>query len=277
MQQLTSSQQLSAFVRGGDVGLVPTMGSLHAGHASLIERAKQENECVIVSIFVNPLQFNKTDDLRKYPQTTIADIELLEKLNVDAVYLPKYADIYPEGDEVQRLSAGVVGESFEGAARPGHFDGMLTVVHRLLQQVNPSHAYFGEKDAQQLCLARQMVDDLEMPVKIIGCDLIRDADGLALSSRNVHLSNAARNNALRLYQALTRAAEDFAEGERQAQNLLSTIHGMLNGADIKVAYCAVVNDKTFAELNDEVDCGSRVIIAAEVGGVHLLDNMLLVS
>ena len=277
MQQLTSSQHLSAFVRGGDVGLVPTMGSLHAGHASLIERAKQENECVIVSIFVNPLQFNKTDDLRKYPQTTIADIELLEKLNVDAVYLPKYADIYPEGDEVQRLSAGIVGESFEGAARPGHFDGMLTVVHRLLQQVNPSHAYFGEKDAQQLCLVRQMVDDLEMPVKIIGCDLIRDVDGLALSSRNVHLSNAARTNALRLYQALTRAAEDFAEGERQVQNLLSTIHRMLNGADIKVAYCAVVNDRTFAELNDEVDCGSRVIIAAEVGGVHLLDNMLLVS
>ena len=277
MQQLTSSQQLSAFVRGGDVGLVPTMGSLHAGHASLIERAKQENECVIVSVFVNPLQFNKTDDLRKYPQTIAADIELLEKLNVDAVYLPTYADIYPEGDEVQRLSAGIVGESFEGAARPGHFDGMLTVVHRLLQQVNPSHAYFGEKDAQQLCLARQMVDDLDMPVKIIGCDLIRDADGLALSSRNVHLSNAARNNALRLYQALTRASEDFSKGERQAKNILSMIHEMLNGTDIKIAYCAVVNDKTFAELNDEVDSGSRVIIAAEVGGVHLLDNMLLGS
>ena len=277
MQQLTSSQQLSAFVRGVDVGLVPTMGALHAGHASLIKRAKQENECVIVSIFVNPLQFNKTADLRKYPQTLVADIALLEKLNVDAVYLPEYADIYPEGDEVQQLSAGSVGESFEGAGRPGHFDGMLTVVHRLLQQVNPSHAYFGEKDAQQLCLARLMVDKLGMPVKVVGCDLIRDVDGLALSSRNVHLSNAARNDALRLYQALTRASEDFAEGERQAQNLLSTIRGILNGADIKVAYCAVVNDKTFAELNDDVDCGSRVIIAAEVGGVHLLDTMLLVS
>jgi len=277
MQQLTSSQQLSAFVRGGDVGLVPTMGALHAGHASLIKRAKQENECVIVSVFVNPLQFNKTADLRKYPQTLVADIALLEKLNVDAVYLPEYADIYPEGDEVQQLSAGSVGESFEGAARPGHFDGMLTVVHRLLQQVNPSHAYFGEKDAQQLCLARLMVDKLGMPVKVVGCDLIRDIDGLALSSRNIHLSNTARNDALRLYQALTRASEDFAAGERQAQNLLSTIHGILDGADIKVAYCAVVNDKTFAELNDEVDSGSRVIIAAEVGGVHLLDNMLLVS
>ena len=277
MQQLTSSQQLSAFVRGGDVGLVPTMGSLHAGHASLIERAKQENECVIVSVFVNPLQFNKAADLRKYPQTLVADIALLEKLNVDAVYLPEYADIYPEGDEVQQLSAGSVGESFEGAARPGHFDGMLTVVHRLLQQVNPSHVYFGEKDAQQLCLARLMVDKLGMPVKVVGCDLIRDIDGLALSSRNIHLSNTARNDALRLYQALTRASEDFAAGERQAQNLLSTIHGILDGADIKVAYCAVVNDKTFAELNDEVDSGSRVIIAAEVGGVHLLDNMLLVS
>ena len=277
MQQLTSSQQLSAFVRGGDVGLVPTMGALHAGHASLIKRAKQENECVIVSVFVNPLQFNKRADLRKYPQTLVADIELLEKLNVDAVYLPQYADIYPEGNEVQQLSAGSVGDSFEGAARPGHFDGMLTVVHRLLQQVNPSHAYFGEKDAQQLCLARLMVDKLEMPVKVVGCDLIRDVDGLALSSRNVHLSNAARNDALRLSQALTRASEDFAAGERQSQNLLNTIHGILNGADIKVAYCAVVNDKTFAELNAEVDCGSRVIIAAEVGGVHLLDNMSLVS
>ncbi|MCX8266493.1 MAG: pantoate--beta-alanine ligase, partial [Planctomycetota bacterium] len=188
MQQLTSSQQLSAFVRGSDVGLVPTMGALHAGHASLVECAKQENACVIVSIFINPLQFNKADDLRKYPQTLVADIALLEKLNVDAVYLPQYVDIYPEGNEVQQLSAGSAGDSFEGAARPGHFDGMLTVVHRLLQQVSPSHVYFGEKDAQQLCLARLMVDKFEMPVKVVGCDLIRDADGLALSSRNVHLS-----------------------------------------------------------------------------------------
>ena len=277
MQQLTSSQQLSAFARGSDVGLVPTMGALHAGHASLVERAKQENGCVIVSIFVNPLQFNKADDLRKYPQTLVADIALLEKLNVDAVYLPQYADVYPEGDDVQQLSAGSAGDRFEGAARPGHFDGMLTVVHRLLQQVSPSHVYFGEKDAQQLCLARLMVEKLEMPVKVVGCDLIRDADGLAFSSRNVHLSDAARNDALRLHQALIRASEDFAAGERQAQNLLNTIHEVLNGGDIKIAYCAVVNDKTFAELNAEVDCGSRVIIAAEVGGVHLLDNMSLVS
>ncbi|MBC8370131.1 MAG: pantoate--beta-alanine ligase [Planctomycetes bacterium] len=277
MQQLTSSQQLSAFSRGSDVGLVPTMGALHAGHASLVERAKQENGCVIVSIFVNPLQFNKADDLRKYPQTLVADIALLEKLNVDAVYLPQYADVYPEGNDVQQLSAGSAGDSFEGAARPGHFDGMLTVVHRLLQQVSPSHVYFGEKDAQQLCLARLMVEKLEMPVKVVGCDLIRDADGLAFSSRNVHLSDAARNDALRLHQALIRASEDFAAGERQAQNLLNTIHEVLNGGDIKIAYCAVVNDKTFAELNAEVDCGSRVIIAAEVGGVHLLDNMSLVS
>jgi pantoate--beta-alanine ligase len=277
MQQLTSSQQLSAFARGSDVGLVPTMGALHAGHASLVERAKQENGCVIVSIFVNPLQFNKADDLRKYPQSLAADIALLEKLNVDAVYLPQYADVYPEGNDVQQLSAGSAGDSFEGAARPGHFDGMLTVVHRLLQQVSPSHVYFGEKDAQQLCLARLMVEKLEMPVKVVGCDLIRDADGLAFSSRNVHLSDAARNDALRLHQALIRASEDFAAGERQAQNLLNTIHEVLNGGDIKIAYCAVVNDKTFAELNAEVDCGSRVIIAAEVGGVHLLDNMSLVS
>ena len=277
MQQLTSSQQLSAFARGSDVGLVPTMGALHAGHASLVERAKQENGCVIVSIFVNPLQFNKADDLRKYPQTLVADIALLEKLNVDAVYLPQYADVYPEGNDVQQLSAGSAGDRFEGAARPGHFDGMLTVVHRLLQQVSPSHVYFGEKDAQQLCLARLMVEKLEMPVKVVGCDLIRDADGLAFSSRNVHLSDAARNDALRLHQALIRASEDFAAGERQAQNLLNTIHEVLNGGDIKIAYCAVVNDKTFAELNAEVDCGSRVIIAAEVGGVHLLDNMSLVS
>ena len=277
MQQLTSSQQLSAFARGSDVGLVPTMGALHAGHASLVERAKQENGCVIVSIFVNPLQFNKADDLRKYPQTLVADIALLEKLNVDAVYLPQYADVYPEGNDVQQLSAGSAGDSFEGAARPGHFDGMLTVVHRLLQQVSPSHVYFGEKDAQQLCLARLMVEKLEMPVKVVGCDLIRDADGLAFSIRNVHVSDAARNDALRLHQALIRASEDFAAGERQAQNLLNTIHEVLNGGDIKIAYCAVVNDKTFAELNAEVDCGSRVIIAAEVGGVHLLDNMSLVS
>ena len=253
MQQLTSSQQLSAFARGSDVGLVPTMGALHAGHASLVERAKQENGCVIVSIFVNPLQFNKADDLRKYPQTLVADIALLEKLNVDAVYLPQYADVYPEGDDVQQLSAGSAGDSFEGAARPGHFDGMLTVVHRLLQQVSPSHVYFGEKDAQQLCLARLMVEKLEMPVKVVGCDLIRDADGLAFSSRNVHLSDAARNDALRLHQALIRASEDFAAGERQAQNLLNTIHEVLNGGDIKIAYCAVVNDKTFAELNTEVE------------------------
>ena len=275
--KLELTRFLSSEKKVKSIGFVPTMGALHAGHASLVERAKQENGCVIVSIFVNPLQFNKADDLRKYPQTLVADIALLEKLNVDAVYLPQYADVYPEGNDVQQLSAGSAGDSFEGAARPGHFDGMLTVVHRLLQQVSPSHVYFGEKDAQQLCLARLMVEKLEMPVKVVGCDLIRDADGLAFSSRNVHLSDAARNDALRLHQALIRASEDFAAGERQAQNLLNTIHEVLNGGDIKIAYCAVVNDKTFAELNAEVDCGSRVIIAAEVGGVHLLDNMSLVS
>ncbi|HIA38447.1 MAG TPA: pantoate--beta-alanine ligase [Planctomycetes bacterium] len=277
MQQLTSSQQLAEFSRGVDVGFIPTMGALHAGHVSLVECAKQNNPCVIASIYVNPLQFGQEIDLKTYPQTIDADLRLLTDLGVDAVYMPQYTDIYPEGDEVKQLSAGVNGLSFEGAARPGHFDGMLTVVYRLLQQVMPSHAYFGEKDAQQLCLVRQMVSELNLPVEIVGCTLVRDADGLALSSRNLRLSDTARTKALLLSSALQCAANSFRQGERDVQQLTVEMNEVLRDPQLKIAYCAIVNEKTFAELKEQVDVPSRVIIAAEVGGVHLLDNLLLVS
>ncbi|MBT3711385.1 MAG: adenylyltransferase/cytidyltransferase family protein, partial [Gammaproteobacteria bacterium] len=157
MLQLKSKQQLSEFLRGDNVGFVPTMGALHVGHVSLIKQATAANDCVIVSIFVNPLQFDNSSDLQKYPNTLPNDINVLLELGVDAVYLPQYADLYPEGDNVKQIVAGPAAQFFEGEARPGHFDGMLTVVHRLLKQVNPSHAYFGEKDAQQLCLVKQLV------------------------------------------------------------------------------------------------------------------------
>ncbi|MFT7516650.1 MAG: pantoate--beta-alanine ligase [Myxococcota bacterium] len=277
MQQLKSNQQLSDFARSTDVGLIPTMGALHSGHSSLIKCAREKNQCVIVSIFVNPLQFNNSDDLTNYPRTLDTDLALLEQLGVDAVYLPEYADIYPANDLSPQVSGGEAAKNFEGAARPGHFDGMLAVVYRLLKQVNPSHAYFGEKDAQQLCLVSNMVIEYQLDVEIVACAIVRDADGLALSSRNALLSATARNPALLLSKSLIQAHRLHQAGENDVKDLLAAMMQTLAVPEVDIRYCAIVDDVTFVERENAVKHPSRAIIAAVVDGVHLLDNVLLTS
>ncbi|MBC8370350.1 MAG: pantoate--beta-alanine ligase [Planctomycetes bacterium] len=275
MLQLKSRQQLNDFLPTENVGFVPTMGALHEGHSSLIRRARQENSCVIVSIFVNPLQFNDVDDLAKYPQSMVDDINLLTKLKVDAVYLPRFADIYPEGKDIQMLSGGAASLTFEGEARPGHFDGMLTVVQRLISQVRPQRAYFGEKDAQQLCLVRKLFLENDLKCEIVACAIVRDDKGLALSSRNARLSNSARCHALALSKALAAAQTSYNGGEKHVASILGAMQKHLSHPEIKVVYSAIVDDQSFVELKSVVNAPSRVIIAAVIDGVHLLDNVLL--
>ncbi|MGI9198119.1 MAG: pantoate--beta-alanine ligase [Candidatus Nanopelagicaceae bacterium] len=236
-------------------GFVPTMGALHAGHAALIKTARKESDQVVVSVFVNPLQFNDPEDLKKYPRTPEADREIAMAAGATEVWFPKYEEIYPESPEL--IEAGPVGEFFEGASRPGHFTGMLTVVKRLFDLVNPDFAVFGEKDFQQLFLIKEMVKKFELPIEIISHPIVREADGLAMSSRNVRLSAEDRKKALVVYKALM-------AGRDQLRNVLDSEPAW------HTDYAAVINQDNFKE---EMAPKQRAIVAGWIGGVRLIDNM----
>src|SRR3989442_6853823 len=215
---------------GDSVGLVPTMGALHAGHRSLIQRARSERDRVVVSIFVNPLQFGPGEDLDTYPRDEAADLAVTERDGVDLVWAPSVEEVYPPGVDLPLPDPGPVGQTFEGAARPGHFEGMLKVVHRLFDLTGPSAAYFGEKDAQQLFLVRRMaVAEPGLGVTIVACPTVREASGLALSSRNAHLAPEERQQASCLFLALTEAAEHARAGERDAQVLVALMAREIGG------------------------------------------------
>ncbi|MDP6962815.1 MAG: pantoate--beta-alanine ligase, partial [Planctomycetota bacterium] len=188
---------------------------------------------------------------------------------------PRHRDIYPEDEQLQIMKAGAAAQNFEGAVRPGHFDGMLTVVHRLFNQVQPSHAFFGEKDAQQLCLVKQLVVDFDLPLEVVGCPLVRDKDGLALSSRNQRLSIGGRQRALAISRALNQCQADFAAGERRASTLIKGMTGLMQASQLDLQYCAIVDDCSFSEIDGDITSSSRAIIAAEVDSVHLIDNQSL--
>ena len=194
---------------GKKIGFAPTMGALHLGHISLYETAKKENDEIISSIFVNPTQFNNPDDFEKYPQTLENDLKLLEKAGVDAVYVPKAIDIYPEGLKSKHYDFDGLDNEMEGKYRPGHFDGVGTVVEELLRQAQPHNAYFGEKDYQQLAIIKKMVEKTKLPVKIHGVPTLREEDGLAMSSRNVRLTETQRKEATIIYETLTKVKEWF--------------------------------------------------------------------
>ena len=238
--------------------LVPTMGALHAGHQSLIKLAKSKSENVLVSIFVNPLQFENKDDLINYPKSLERDLELAEAAGATAVFAPSESIIYP-GD-IEKISAGPIGELYEGAARPGHFSGVLTVVKRLFDLVKPKAAVFGEKDFQQLFLIKQMVQQLALPIEIISGPTIRDLDQVAVSSRNVKLNESGRNASLVIPQALKMATVE------QMKKVLATESGF------KVDYLEVIDERTFMPAAADT-INKRVIIAGWVNQVRLLDNM----
>jgi pantoate--beta-alanine ligase len=250
------------------------MGALHKGHISLLEHAAAKGGQVIVSIFVNPLQFERPEDLEIYPRTLEQDLTLLEEIGVAAVYMPEVAEMYPEGHQVG-IDPGPAAFRLEGAARPGHFAGMLTVVHKLFQHCRPDVAWFGEKDAQQLFLVKRMVMDLELPVEVQGCPTFREADGLAYSSRNVHLSAANRKEALVLWKSLQAAHAAFADGERDPRRIEGRMLERFEGSAAELAYAQVVSDFDFDLPTPQTRGAWRAVVGARLDGVHLLDNLLL--
>lgn len=257
------------------VGLVPTMGALHEGHASLIRRAREEAARVIVTIFVNPAQFGPGEDLATYPRDEDRDLEICRRLGVDAVWAPSEDEVYPAGVRLAEPDPGPVGEMFEGEARPGHFRGVLKVVRRLFHVTGPCRAYFGEKDAQQLFLVRRMVDDEELPVTIVACPTVREPDGLAVSSRNVRLGAEEREQAGCLFLALSEAAALARGGEREAAIVVAAMAREIGATPLaRLDYAAVVDDATFEPVT-RLGGPARAIVAARFPSARLIDNLRL--
>lgn len=253
------------------VGFVPTMGALHEGHISLIKKAKEQNEIVVVSIFVNPTQFLKGEDLEKYPRKDEADKKICELSGVDLLFFPQASDIYGE-DEASIVAPKVRGFVLEGASRPGHFNGVLTVVMKLLNIVNPTRAYFGKKDAQQLNLISLMVKQFFMSVEIVPLDTKREKDGLALSSRNVYLSQKEREDALKIPSSLRVATTMVTKGILDSREIIRSMREILE--PLEIFYVEIVN-RDFNPISS-VELGNTIILAeVRVGGTRLLDNIWL--
>ena len=260
---------------GSRVGFVATMGALHAGHRSLVRRARADRDRVVTSIFVNPLQFGTNEDLDHYPRTEEADLAELERESVDAVWIPPLEEVFPPGVTLVEPDPGPVGATLEGAARAGHFAGVLTVVHRLFEVVGPCASYFGEKDAQQLFLVRRMVGELDLPIEIVPCPTVREPDGLACSSRNLSLSGEEREQAACLFLALTEAAERARNGEQDARVLVAVMAREIGGTALaSLDYAAVVDEASFEPV-ERVEGPSRALVAARFPGARLIDNVLL--
>jgi pantoate--beta-alanine ligase len=255
------------------IGLVPTMGSLHSGHASLIERAVRENDVAVVSIFVNPTQFGPREDFAAYPRNEDADVALCDRLGVAMIFAPSLGEMYPEGDST-RVQPGPIADRLEGAARPGHFVGVATVVAKLFAIVRPNVAYFGQKDFQQLRVIQTMTRDLRLGIRILGCPIVREPDGLAMSSRNAYLSPEERRAAAALSRGLFAARDDWAQGERDPARLCERVRTMAAAPGLDLEYVAVSDPFT---LDDVVGPASRAVIslAARVGRTRLIDNVLL--
>jgi len=277
MERLRDIPSLRAWRRamqesGRRVGFVPTMGNLHEGHLALVENARRRADVVVVSVFVNPLQFEDPDDLARYPRTEADDIAVLDRNGVDAVFLPTEAVLYPHGqDDIARVDPGALGDRLEGAARPGHFTGVATVVTKLFNLVGPDVAVFGEKDAQQVAVIRRVVADLDMDLELAIEPTHREPDGLAISSRNRFLSDPQRRQAPAVHRALKRAAESLAGGHTVAATLAGARH-WLTQQGFDVDYLAYVDDERFEEQPRLVPHG-RLLVAARLGRVRLIDNL----
>jgi pantoate--beta-alanine ligase len=259
--------------RAGSVGLGPTMGALHDGHAALVDRAIGENDAAIASLFVNPTQFGPGEDFAAYPRTEKADLTLLERHGAAAAFVPAAQEIYPPGDDT-RVLPGKIAEPLEGAARPGHFIGVATVVAKLLAIVTPDRAYFGQKDFQQLRVVQTMARDLRLAPRIVGCPIVRGPDGLALSSRNAYLSDAERATATALSRGLMEAERAFESGERDADDLRSLVGAELEVWGLTAEYVSCADPVNLAELSGPVD-RAVLSLAARVGTARLIDNALL--
>ncbi len=255
---------------GREVALVPTMGALHEGHLELVAEATRQAETVVVSIFVNPLQFGQSEDLTRYPRDLESDLDALAPHGVAYVFAPSAEEMYPDGATATRVTGGSVAGMFEGRSRPGHFDGVLTVVAKLLGIVRPAVAVFGQKDAQQLFLVQRMVADLNIATRIVAVETVRADDGLALSSRNRFLNGEERHAAKELSRALEAAS---SAGDRGIDAVLAASQSVLMDEDlVKLDYLKVVDPATFLPVDDNFRGPARVLIAAQVGSTRLIDN-----
>ncbi|MER7580017.1 pantoate--beta-alanine ligase [Kitasatospora sp. NPDC097691] len=260
-----------------DNAVVMTMGALHEGHAALIRAARKQvgrDGRVAVTVFVNPLQFGADEDLDRYPRTLDADVKLAEENGADVVFAPSVEEVYPNGEPQVRLVAGPMGERFEGATRPGHFDGVLTVVAKLLHITDPDFAFFGEKDAQQLAVIRRMVADLDFDVEIVGVPTAREEDGLALSSRNRYLSEEERTRALALSEALFAGRDVAAQGPKAVREAASAVLDAAEG--VTPDYLALIDPHDFSEAADDFQGEAVLAVAATVGSTRLIDNVRII-
>jgi len=266
----------AARATGRTVGLVPTMGALHAGHVSLLARAREECDVVAASIFVNPLQFGDPEDIVHYPRTLERDLVVCEQNGVDVVFVPAVAEIYPSWPDLPAVTVTVrgVGDGWEGASRPGHFDGVATVVAKLFSIAGPCRAYFGEKDFQQLAVVRRLALDLALPVEVVGCPTVREADGLARSSRNVRLSPEERDAAVVLSRALAAGQAAVAGGLRSGAAVARVMREVVAREPlVRLDYAAAVDAASLAAADVLADPSTvRLLIAAAVGPVRLIDN-----
>lgn len=278
MEQFTTVEGLRtrlAALRGTSIGFVPTMGALHEGHVSLVRKARSENDTVVVSVFVNPTQFNDKNDLRNYPRTPEADIEILRKAGADLVFMPTVEEIYPEPD-TRVFDFGTIDKVMEGATRPGHFNGVAQVVSRLFSIVEPQRAYFGEKDFQQIAVIREMLRQLALDIEISPCPIVREEDGLALSSRNRLLSAEHRKAAPGIYRALKDAA-DKAGQTGIAETEAAVIRQIESDPLLKVIYFKLVDEETLADVSDwNTGKHIRGCVAVQAGDIRLIDNIRFV-
>ncbi|MGE0479202.1 MAG: pantoate--beta-alanine ligase [Phycisphaerae bacterium] len=257
---------------GRPIGVAPTMGALHAGHDALIEAARRDGCFTVVTIFVNPTQFAPHEDFDRYPRDEPADLRRCAAAGADLVFLPALADMY-RPDAVTTVRVAKLADHLCGPFRPGHFDGVATIVAKLFLLVQPDRAYFGEKDAQQLAIIRRMTRDLDFPIEIVGCPTVREPDGLAMSSRNRYLSAADRARAAALHRALCAGRDAVAAGEQAADGVIAIMTGVLHAADVRdIDYASVVDPETIQ--NVDVICAPVLLaIAARVGAARLIDNM----
>lgn len=260
---------------GLSVALVPTMGYLHEGHKSLISKASKENDKVVVSVFVNPIQFGPTEDLATYPRDIKNDSKLCEEAGASLIFNPEVEEMYPNGTPLTHVAVDEITSRLCGAKRPGHFQGVCTVVSKLFHIVAPVRAYFGEKDAQQLCVIKTMVRDLNMPIEIVGCPIVRESDGLAKSSRNTYLSTKERSAALILNKSLNLAKNSIDNGEKDAKVVQSIIANSLNSEPLaKTDYIEIVNFDSITPV-DSIDKNTLIAIAVYIGKTRLIDNIII--
>lgn len=279
MKVITTVAEARAFCAGSGgsgrtLGLVPTMGALHAGHLSLVARAQGENDRTVASIFVNPAQFGENEDLAAYPRTPQHDLGVLESLGVDAVWTPSREEVYPPGFQTF-VTVGDVAAPLEGARRPGHFRGVATVVAKLFNVFQPDRAYFGQKDAQQVAVIRRMARDLNFPVEIVICPIVRESDGLAMSSRNAYLSPDERRGAPALFRALEAGRAAFESGERDGAAIRRVVSRVLSTEPVlEEDYVSLADPETLAETL-RVEGRSLLSLAARLGRTRLIDNVVL--